>query len=849
MGKRHFKGGNTSEDRKRRKETAEKWKNTRGDENNRNVWTTVFDNARFQAFYKAQHFIEEGEDWNRFMESLRSPLPACFRINPDYTFAEDLREQLLSFMGEKLVVDGVEIEGVEQIPWFPNGFGYQLGTDRRSIRKLPALNQLHKWMIQHTDNGNITRQEAVSMVPPIALDVQPHHKCLDMCAAPGSKTSQLLEIVNRSLSNPPEEQGLVVANDADTDRTYMLVHQCRRINSPLLVVTTHKGQSFPTVVDLDAPRINAEFFDRVLCDVPCSGDGTLRKNPSIWGRWSISLATALYPLQLLIANRGYQLLKPGGLMVYSTCSMSPYEDEAVVAELLRSHSDLELVDARQFLPKFKVRPGLTNWLVFDDYPVIKKEIQAKKAAAAAARKTNGSNANEAESPEGLAEEVKEGESTEEQPAEEAKGEEATAEGIEQPTQSFDHIQDPAMRACLEMGFLHFPSFADVPENLQWKYKSAIFPPTAEELAWMGLEKCLRCVPQDENTGGFFVATLRKKETPVAEVAVVAAVEEESTTTAPVAVEEEVAQLNEMITNESEDNQVPIEVTKPTAANIKKTVLGSSKGIVEFTAWDNDTFQRLKTFYSLDDRISVDDFFVREDLALKQRNNKQHNGTNFLSKSIYFIPRSARQLIQGDIRNQMKVVTSGVKVFEKKNVGNGEVDYRLMQEGLAVMLPYMSGRKVNLSIQDFCNVLGGGLVSYGTLSASTIQQLQSMTSGVVICTYEYNPEDYIAPPVVTNEEVVAEGMEVDNEDVVVDLPETNEEGVEVSNNKPSAAGADEEELVQPIALGHSQPQGPRDGKYQFHIVGWRSKSATLNVFAPKIDLDCAKHQLAALNVLR
>lgn len=158
------------------------------------------------------------------------------------------------------------------------------------------------------------------MVPPLALNVEPHHKCLDMCAAPGSKTSQLLEIVNRSLKHPEERQGLVVANDADTSRAYMLVHQCRRINSPLLLVTTHQGQQFPILKDVNGDAL----FDRVLCDVPCSGDGTLRKNPEIWAKWSARNSHSLHPLQLNIASRGLLLLKPGGLMVYSTCSMSPY---------------------------------------------------------------------------------------------------------------------------------------------------------------------------------------------------------------------------------------------------------------------------------------------------------------------------------------------------------------------------------------------------------------------------------------------------------------------------------------------------------------------------------------------
>jgi 16S rRNA C967 or C1407 C5-methylase (RsmB/RsmF family) len=322
MGKRHFKGGNNADAKKRRKEAAEKWRSVRGDENTRSSW--VLENARLQAFYKAQKFLDGEEDFAAFMKHLQTPLPACFRIWSDYAFADELRNQMLQFAGKTMAVDGAEIRAAEQLHWYPGGYAYKLGTDRRSIRKLEELNDLHKWMMQHTDNGNITRQEAVSMVPPLALNVEPHHRCLDMCAAPGSKTSQLLEIVNRSLAYPESQQGTVVANDADTDRAYMLVHQCKRINSPLLVVSTHKGQQFPTITETEGVAKAVPFFDRVLCDVPCSGDGTLRKNPAIWDKWSTSGGVTLHPLQLMIAQRGLQLLNEGGLMVYSTCSMSPY---------------------------------------------------------------------------------------------------------------------------------------------------------------------------------------------------------------------------------------------------------------------------------------------------------------------------------------------------------------------------------------------------------------------------------------------------------------------------------------------------------------------------------------------
>eukprot|EP01036_Dinobryon_divergens_P049878 gene49878-66812_t len=168
MGKRHFKGNNRSDDKRRRQETEEKWRNTRRQPQAAPVCS-----------------------------NLKSPLPACFRLNSDYEFSSELRKQLESIVKNAISIDN-DLKPLTEMEWYPSGNAFKL------------------------DCGNITRQEAVSMVPPIALDVQPHHKCIDMCAAPGSKTSQLLEIVGRSWSLPEDQQGLVVANDSDTDRAYML---------------------------------------------------------------------------------------------------------------------------------------------------------------------------------------------------------------------------------------------------------------------------------------------------------------------------------------------------------------------------------------------------------------------------------------------------------------------------------------------------------------------------------------------------------------------------------------------------------------------------------------------------
>ena len=410
MGKRNFKGSGRAAQKRIREERSTEWRNQNSSDNrtaNRNSYTKedgsyfaekfdeIYENESFENFYRCQMpFLEETSsgnssdagqlsDFDNFLQHLKLPLPACFRISAAPAIKNQLVEQLLSFVGQELTIELEEnkvetIKAVQKLCWYPNECGYKLGVDRRSIRKLKCMEKFHEWMKIHTENGNITRQEEVSMVPPLALDVKPHHRCLDLCAAPGSKTSQLLEIINSSYTSKTR-QGMVVANDADYSRAYMLVHQCKRIQSPLLVVTTHKAQEFPTITDFDgvSSEKGSPFFDRVLADVPCTGDGTMRKNPMIWKKWNTQGTISMHPLQVMIAKRGLQLLKEGGLMTYSTCSISPYEDEAVVAELLRwgklQGMNLQLVDPRHSIPLFKCRRGISNWHVLDDITVPKRD--------------------------------------------------------------------------------------------------------------------------------------------------------------------------------------------------------------------------------------------------------------------------------------------------------------------------------------------------------------------------------------------------------------------------------------------------------------------------------------------
>lgn len=136
-------------------------------------------------------------------------LPASFRIAKDVPTC--LREKLEVELEELLKnaqQEGEELQVIQKMKFLSHA--YKLSTDRGTIRKNPNLAKLHEWLKQQTQAGYITRQETVSMVPPVVLSPKPTDRILDMCAAPGSKTSQILEDLG--------PKGCIVANDANYQR-------------------------------------------------------------------------------------------------------------------------------------------------------------------------------------------------------------------------------------------------------------------------------------------------------------------------------------------------------------------------------------------------------------------------------------------------------------------------------------------------------------------------------------------------------------------------------------------------------------------------------------------------------
>lgn len=309
-------------------------------------------NVFFTSFYSLQLNLSP-EDQLSFLTALQDHLPVTFRLNPNYPGHERLLATLQSPERLSALIGEAQIAPV---PWYPNNLAWEVRTDRRTLKREAAFKPFHNFLKQASDSGLITRQELVSMLPVLALDIHPGHHVLDMCAAPGSKTSQCIEQLR--------SEGLVLANDADPNRARMLIHQLRRANTSLVAVVNHQAQFFPRI----GPKHSPFLFDRVICDVPCTGDGAIRKYPTKWSTWSEKDALAIHPVQVDILFRALLLCKEGGLVAYSTCSLNPIEDEAVVAAALAKYGDqVELLDlVHRFsviCPGLQVRAGLPVWKV------------------------------------------------------------------------------------------------------------------------------------------------------------------------------------------------------------------------------------------------------------------------------------------------------------------------------------------------------------------------------------------------------------------------------------------------------------------------------------------------------
>jgi 16S rRNA (cytosine1407-C5)-methyltransferase len=180
------------------------------------------------------------------------------------------------------------------------------------------------------------------MVPVAVLDPKPGERVLDLCAAPGSKTTQMAAAMNN--------QGVIVANDVSVQRLRSLVFNLRRMGVKNTAVCKGFGEQYG--------NLYFESFDRVLVDPPCSALGTLHKSPEVLSWWSPGRSEKLAGIQFRLVSSALKALRPGGVLTYSTCTITPTENEQIIDKVLGEFPvELEQIQ----LPGIVSRPALNRY--------------------------------------------------------------------------------------------------------------------------------------------------------------------------------------------------------------------------------------------------------------------------------------------------------------------------------------------------------------------------------------------------------------------------------------------------------------------------------------------------------
>jgi len=255
-------------------------------------------------------------DYDEFLECLRRPLTPTFRFNTLKAPAEETARHLSDVK-------------IRTLSFYRDGFSV--------LEKVSLGNHFTHQL------GLIYGQEAASMVPVLVLDPKPGEVVLDLCAAPGSKTTQIGQIL--------VNEGLVVANEVNPKRRMGLLQNVKRCGLINEAVIGQRGEKIG--------RALPDYFDRVLIDAPCSAEGTVRKSRAVLYHWGLKNIERMAWIQKGLIVSGYQALRPGGTMVYSTCTIAPEENEEVIDYLLRKHPDAELQPVQ--LSDFRIRAGVTEW--------------------------------------------------------------------------------------------------------------------------------------------------------------------------------------------------------------------------------------------------------------------------------------------------------------------------------------------------------------------------------------------------------------------------------------------------------------------------------------------------------
>jgi len=248
---------------------------------------------------------------------------------------------------------------LEPIPWCSTGFWIY---DEKAFYRYQDLGRLTEFELapgatHEYLQGFYSLQGSSSMIPPILLDPQPGEEVLDMAAAPGSKFVQMGQAM--------QNKGLLVGVERSQERVAALKANIQRC-----------GITNSVIICNDARMLGNQFerFDKVLLDAPCTGEGLMGTDPTRKNSRSVGDIETMMHIQMELLEKAVQLVRPGGRIVYSTCSMAPEEDENVINEVLKNHLTTHVVKPPEEI-RDVFEPGMTKAFSVHFEPMLKHAVR------------------------------------------------------------------------------------------------------------------------------------------------------------------------------------------------------------------------------------------------------------------------------------------------------------------------------------------------------------------------------------------------------------------------------------------------------------------------------------------
>nr|CCA18145.1 tRNA (cytosine5)methyltransferase NSUN2like protein putative [Albugo laibachii Nc14] len=344
-------------------------------------------NEAFENFYKQvmQTMYPNCDNfdkvWATFVKCIERSICVHFRFNLNHA---DLAEKALYLLESEIIPEYINNESNRQkgsedlsgteaaiqiapLEWTSHNKHslWKVSVDAKTFRKKESLMNIYNFVYENTKFGLIIRHDPTINILPELLSIQSSDRILDLCGGGGENGIRAPVIAERFSS--PDSTGVLVVNETSIASGTVAIRNLSRTLtcSANVIVTTHRILDYPQMESMN------DGFDRVLCMVPCSGDGLIRNCPEKWRTWTALKGVENHSKQIKLLTKALSLVKVGGTVLYCTRSMNPIENEAVVTAVLDNGlCEVELVDIHSIIdekfPAFLKHPGVESWAVFGE---------------------------------------------------------------------------------------------------------------------------------------------------------------------------------------------------------------------------------------------------------------------------------------------------------------------------------------------------------------------------------------------------------------------------------------------------------------------------------------------------